>query len=163
MVSAKKIAVLSTIAWIVTSAALIHSLVTNRSSSADNPKVSQKALVCTDDVVSDYNKFSLASQRNGSQDYTIDSQSLDRQVKDIMTKAGYAEDPTCLTIIMLSAIRNGDYMTANSNYDALTKLHRKNQFANSNLATSGPLASYKAQIEELSPSKSTDNKAQGGE
>lgn len=164
MISAKKIAIGSILCLTILIALLGYLSFTGKLVFQASAQTTFYDSTCDDEKVIKYNDAALSKQRNGSDEYSIDKQALNDLVSDITSKASYKNDPTCQTIIMLVAIQNNDYNTANQAYDVVRKLHHQKLFANSNLATSGPLANYQTLIDELSPSRqNSTGEAQGGQ
>lgn len=164
MINAKKLAIISTLLLTILIALLGYLSLTGKLIFQASDQATLRNIVCDEEMVIKYNEAALNKQRNGSDEYSIDKQALNNLVSDIKSKSSYKNDPTCQTIVMLVAIQDSDYNAANEAYDAVRRLHHQKLFANSNLATSGPLANYQLLIDELSPSRQDSvGEAQGGQ
>src|SRR5665648_194648 len=86
------------------------------------------ASVCNDSVVTTYNNAALSQQRGGSSEYTIDKTALNSLVTDIKNKPDYQSDPTCQTILMLTAVTDANYEAAKTAYTVVKDLHDKHQY-----------------------------------
>ncbi len=119
---------------------------------------------CDDDIVARYNDASLYDQRDDSGDYAIDEASVKNIVAEVKKKSGYQDDPTCQTIVLMTAIDNKDYDVAKSTYIALQSLHDQQLYADSNLRTGSPLSNYETYVNELAPvgQNSGEEEPQGG-
>lgn len=107
--------------------------------------------VCGDTIVATYNAVSLYEPRGNSTDYIVDENGLKKLVSEIKGKSGYQNDPTCQTILLLTAVHDQDYEAAKQAYNAVKALHSKHMYVDSNLATGGSLSSYEKFVEELAP------------
>jgi len=90
--------------------------------------------------------------RDGSSMPSLDMAGLQKLVSEIKTKANYAKDPTCQTILFWVAVQNDNYNEANTAYKALKTLHDEGKYVDSNLRSSDPFFTYKQYLDNLSGS-----------
>jgi hypothetical protein len=126
--------------WLFSSGRLVYA----------SPKSS--AVVCRSDVVTKYNAVMFFRTRDGSSTPSLDEVGLKKLEADIKTKARYATDPTCQTILFWTAVHNDNYKAANEAYKAVKSLHEKGNFADSNLRSNEPLFTYETYMNSLSGS-----------
>jgi hypothetical protein len=90
--------------------------------------------------------------RDGSSTPSFDEAGLKKLAAEIKTKAKYANDPTCQTILFWAAVQGDNYKAANEAYKAVKSLHDKGDFADSNLRSNEPLFTYEQYMNSLSGS-----------
>ena len=108
--------------------------------------------VCGDAIITNYNAAMFYRVRSPEAKPTLDEAGLNNLEKEIPTKAGYAQDPTCQTILFWIAINHRDANKAQLALTALESLHSEGKYVNSNLNNSVPLSKYKISIDYLSAS-----------
>lgn len=99
--------------------------------------------VCGDAIISKYNAAMNYKVRSTNADPTLDTKGLSELEKAIPAKTGYADDPTCQTILFWVAIQNNDKTKAQAALTALNKLHDEYKYVDSNLANNAPLSTFK--------------------
>lgn len=125
-------------------------------------KVELSTHVCGDDVVTAYNNAASYKRRDASGQDTIDEKGLKTLVTTIKSKSGYTGDPTCQMIVLMTALHNNDYTTAQQTYSAVKELHAKGLYVDSNLSTGGSLPAYELFVQQLSPSSQSNKEPKGG-
>ncbi|MGV9002052.1 MAG: hypothetical protein ACOH18_03830 [Candidatus Saccharimonadaceae bacterium] len=110
------------------------------------------AIVCGDDTVTTYNNARMVIFRDGSNTPSIDKDALKQLVSKIKATQGYANDPTCQTMLFWVAFDNKDYEGTKTAYEAIKRLHDARNFADSNTLAIASLTSYEAIVKSLSPS-----------
>ena len=107
------------------------------------------AAICGDPVINKYNSAMNYQVRGNDTTPTLDGTGLKELEKDIPTKAGYANDPTCQTILFWIAIQHTDATKAQTALTALNSLHDQGKYVDSNLANNAPLSTFKDTIDTL--------------
>jgi hypothetical protein len=115
-------------------------------------------IVCNTQIVDTFNEAMFFTRRAGASTVSIDEQGIKNLNAEIKAKAGYKSDPTCQTIIYLTAIYEEDYDGAKAAYEAVKELHDKNIFANNNIRGNQPLFTYEGSMYPFS----LEGKTQGG-
>ena len=116
---------------------------------SSQPTVSR--IVCGDDTVATFNDAMYFVGRNGSSTYSIDEDGVKKLKADILASPGYDADPTCQTLLYLTAIYFDDYEAAKTAYLAVDRLHKKNLYADNNIRGNQPLFMYEDSMYALSP------------
>lgn len=107
--------------------------------------------VCNDAVINKYNAAMNYQVRGTDPNAapTLDTKSLSELEKDIPSKAGYAGDPTCQTILFWIAVQNNDKAKAQTALTALNKLHDEFKYVDSNLANNAPLSTFDSTLNTI--------------
>jgi hypothetical protein len=156
----KKIIVIMGVVLILATAGAVSWLfVSGKLTFADqNAKLAPTEVICDTVIVNTFNDAMFYTRRAGASTVSIDKESIKNLNSEIKAEAGYENDPTCQTIIYLTAIYEEDYDGAKSAYEALKKLHDKNIFASNNIRGNQPLFTYEGSMYPFSP----EGKTQGG-
>ncbi len=112
-------------------------------------KNARASAVCGDTVINKYNSAMNYQVRGNDTNPTLDGPGLNELEKDIPTKAGYATDPTCQTILFWIAIQHTDVTKAQTALTALNSLHDQGKYVDSNLANNAPLSTFQDTIDTL--------------
>lgn len=115
-------------------------------------------IVCDTKIVDTFNEAMFFTRRAGATTVSIDEEGIKKLNTEIKAKAGYENDPTCQTIIYLTAIYEENYDGAKAAFQAVKELHDKNIFANNNIRGNQPLFTYEGSMYPFSP----EGKTQGG-
>ncbi len=107
------------------------------------------AVACGPDIVTKYNAAMFYRPRNGSNTASLDETGLKNLASEIKSKAKYATDPTCQTILFWTAVHDNNYKAANEAYKAVKSLHDKGEFADSNLRSNDSLFTYQGYLNSL--------------
>ena len=129
--------VIAAVGWLFSSGHLVY--VGSKSS----------AVACGSDVVTKYNAAMFYRPRNGSNTPSLDEAGLKNLTSEIKSKAKYATDPTCQTILFWTAVHDNNYKAANEAYKAVKSLHDKGDFADSNLRSNDALFTYQGYLNSL--------------
>lgn len=113
------------------------------------PVTIRATAVCGDSIISIYNSAMNYQIRGNDTDPTLDNATLNKLEKDIPSKAGYAQDPTCQTILFWIAIQHNDAAKAQNSLTALNRLHDEGKYVDSNLANNAPLSTFKDTLNTL--------------
>jgi hypothetical protein len=117
----------------------------------NNSTSSRAAAICGDAIIGQYNAAMNYQVRSTGADPTLDTKSLGELEAGIPAKAGYADDPTCQTILFWIAVQNNDGTKAQTALTALNKLHDEGKYVDSNLANNAPLSTFKDALNNLTP------------
>lgn len=115
----------------------------------NTPSNNRAAAICGDPVINKYNSAMNYQVRGNDTDPTLDGPGLKELEKDIPTKAGYVNDPTCQTILFWIAIQHTDAAKAQTALTALNSLHDQGKYVDSNLANNAPLFTYKITLDTM--------------
>lgn len=115
-------------------------------SAAANPRASA---VCGDAIISKYNAAMYYGIRGSNKDPTLDIVGIKELQNDIPTKAGYAKDPTCQTILFWISIQQRDALKAQNALTALMVLHEEGKYVDSNLSSTASLPSLQDALNAL--------------
>ena len=121
-------------------------------------KIATSKIVCDTPIVNKFNDAMFYTRRAGASTVSIDVEGIKNLNSEIKAKAEYENDPTCQTIIYLTAIYEENYQGAKAAYEAVKELHDKNIFANNNIRGNQPLFTYEGSMYPFSP----EGKTQGG-
>lgn len=117
-----------------------------------NMATNSATAVCGDAIITNYNAAMFYRVRSPEAEPTLDETGLNNLEKEIPTKAGYAQDSTCQTILFWIAINHRDAKPAQLALTALESLHSEGKYVDSNLNNNVPLSKYKNSIDYLSAS-----------
>lgn len=106
-------------------------------------------VVCGQDDVARFNDAADYRPREDKDNYTQDIKAISALAKDVTSRSGYAEDPTCQTILFWDAIKKEDINAAQAAQDELVTLHTEGKYPNSNILIDVPLATHSFSIEEI--------------
>ena len=123
-----------------------------------NTRPATAKIVCDKATVDTYNSAMFFIIRGSDTTASIDSKGVDDLKTEIQAKEGYREDPTCQTILYLTAVYKSDYEAAKAAAASVKELHDKNIFADNNIRGNEALFMYEASVFALSP----EGKAQEG-
>ena len=108
-------------------------------------------VICNTEIVNTFNDAMFYTRRAGASTVSVDDEGIKNLNTNIKSSAGYETDPTCQTILYLTAIYKEDYEAAKVAYLAVKELHDKRVFADSNIRGNQPLFMYEDSMYALSP------------
>lgn len=119
-------------------------------STATGANTTASAAVCGESVINTYNLAMHYQYRDSTTEQTLDEAGLNDLEKQIPAKNGYAQDPTCQTILFWIAIHHNDATKAKAALTALNDLHSKGKYVDSNLSNNSALSTFQDTIDGLS-------------
>lgn len=113
-----------------------------------NQKTATIASVCTTDIVTRYNESANSIITDELSQQKADA-SVIALTKEIESKDGYLDDPTCVYIGTVGSILAGDATKATQNIDRLKGLVEKGNYVNSSLSGLTSIDALSARVQAM--------------
>lgn len=108
-----------------------------------NGTTTVSTVVCNDAIISTYNSALELEVRTANAEPTLDVATLAKLDADIRSKAGFAQDPTCQTILFWAAIISNNTTKASTALKAVRTLREKRLFADTSLENTASISVMK--------------------
>jgi len=137
------LALAGTVTWLFVSGKLVWA--------GSGTQQSTAKIICSSEVIDKYNNAAMYIVRGDDATASLDTDGIKNVKTEILAKTGYADDPTCQSLLFLIAAYENNYEDAKTAYESVNAMYEKNIFANSNIQGNYPVSTYASTVYLLSP------------